>query len=72
MHAYRDQIVANLTSPLDSLDYSSLLWDQGKRRYVQKNVAAFVLYPYAEDASENRFTRSIDKVGIGGLLDVVW
>lgn len=67
MHAYRDQIVANLSSPLDFSDYNSLLWDQGKRRFVQKNVAAFVLYPYAEDASENRFMQSIDKVGIGGL-----
>ena len=67
MHAYRDQIVANLSPQPDSLDYNSLLWDQGKRRFVQKNVAAFVLYPYAKDASENRFMRSIDKVGIGGL-----
>jgi uncharacterized protein len=67
MHAYRDQIVANLSSSLDSSDYKSLLWDQGKRRFVQKNVAAFVLFPYAGDTSKNRFMRSIDDVGIGGL-----
>ena len=67
MHAYRDQIVANLASPLDIFNSKSLLWDQGKRRYLQKNVAAFVLYPYAKDAAENRFVKSIDEVGIGGL-----
>ena len=68
MHAYRDQIVANLSSSIRSFRFhNSLLWDQGKRRFVQKNVAAFVLYPYAKDAAKNRFMRSIDEVGIGGL-----
>jgi hypothetical protein len=49
-------------------DRDQTIWDQGERPFIQKNVAAFVLYPNLRpDAQENKFFKSISKVGIGGL-----
>jgi hypothetical protein len=68
MHAYRDQIVAKVESPIDSPDNSSLLWDWGRRKYIQKSIAGFILFPYTgQDATHNTFFQSINKVGIGSL-----
>lgn len=68
MHAYRDQIVYDKYKPIGQHVRDSFLWDQGNRRYVQKSIAAFVLFPYAgEDVTQNTFFQSIEKVGIGGV-----
>lgn len=68
MHAYRDQIVAEVKSPIDSPDNNSLLWDWGRRKYIQKGIAGFILFPYTgPDATHNMFFQSINKVGIGSL-----
>jgi hypothetical protein len=68
MHAYRDQIVSDRYQQIYQPVRDSFLWDQGRRRYLQKCISAFVLFPYAgEDAVKNAFYQSIDKVGVGGV-----
>ena len=68
MHAYRDQIVTERNFHTFQPGQNSLFWDNGNRQFIQKNIAAFVLYPYSrEDYVDNRFFQSIEKVGVGGL-----
>jgi hypothetical protein len=68
MHAYRDQIVAEQSAEARNPNPESTVWDLGYRRWVQQTVGAFVLYPYAgADASQNKFVKAIDSVGVGGL-----
>jgi predicted component of viral defense system (DUF524 family) len=67
MHAYRDQIVTSILREVTP-DPSAIVWDIGQRRYVQKTVGAFALFPYAgADAEKNRFFKSIASVGVGAL-----
>jgi len=68
MHAYRDQIVAEEKKSESYVNEDLILWDWGNRKYFQKAIAGFILFPYAGlDADKNRFFKSINKVGIGGL-----
>ena len=68
MHAYRDQIVAEQSGAMNNASPESTVWDLGYRRWIQRTVGAFVLYPYAgSDADQNKFSKAIDRVGIGGL-----
>jgi hypothetical protein len=68
MHAYRDQIVAELSCEAPNPTPESTVWDLGYRRWVQQTVGAFVLYPYSgADADQNKFVKAIDTVGVGGL-----
>ncbi|MCX6934289.1 MAG: DUF2357 domain-containing protein, partial [Verrucomicrobia bacterium] len=67
MHAYRDQIVTTVLKDA-APDPSAIVWDIGQRRYVQRTVGAFALFPYAgADAEKNRFFKSIASVGVGAL-----
>ncbi len=67
MHAYRDQIVTSVLREA-APDPSAIVWDVGQRRYVQRTVGAFALFPYAgADAEKNRFFKSIASVGVGAL-----
>ena len=68
MHAYRDQIVAELAAGAQVRSAEATVWDLGYRRWVQQTVGAFVLYPYAgADAYKNRFVEAIGNVGVGGV-----
>jgi hypothetical protein len=68
MHAYRDQIVYGQLSGANPGSSDQTIWDQGQRPFIQKSVAAFVLYPNTRpDAEENKFFTSISKVGVGGM-----
>jgi len=68
MHAYRDQIVVQKDYRTFQPMQDSLFWDNGQRQFTQKNIAAFVLYPYSNgDYTDNRFFKSINQVGVGGL-----
>jgi len=68
MHAYRDRIVHSQERPSNRGDIDATIWDLGQRKFNQKTVAAFILYPNASPtASENRFFQSVHQFGIGGL-----
>lgn len=67
MHAYRDQIVTDALQA-NAADPTATVWDMGQRHYVQQTVGAFALFPYAgADADQNRFFKSISKIGVGAL-----
>ncbi len=68
MHAYRDQIVSELSAAELQTHPQATVWDLGYRQYVQQTIGAFVLYPYSgADASQNRYVQAIGKVGVGAV-----
>lgn len=68
MHAYRDQIVSDECRSARGSNDASVVWDLGTRRWVQRTVGAFVLFPYVgADAHENTFFRSTSDVGVGSI-----